>query len=96
MAHTDMPAPGAVRGPLPAKQVPQLCSIASEPPRGDGWMSEVKFDGYRMIATVDRGSAHLLTRNGHDWLHLLPSVAKAISQLPVQAAMLDGEMVAVR
>jgi hypothetical protein len=81
---------------LPAKQAPQLCSIRIAPPQGDGWLSEVKFDGYRMIATVDRGRARLLTRNGHDWTHLLPTVAKAISQLPVQAATLDGELVALR
>jgi len=64
--------------------------------KGDGWMSEVKFDGYRMIATVDRGRVRLLTRNGHDWTHLLPTIAKAVNQLPMQAAMLDGELVAVR
>src|SRR3954468_11199697 len=47
-------------------------------------------------SAVDRGRARLLNRNGHDWTHLLPTVTKAISQLPVEAAMLDGELVAVR
>ena len=90
------PAAGAVRGALPEKQEPQLCAIAEEPPDGAEWVSEIKFDGYRLIASVEEGRVRLLTRNGHDWAERMPAVAKAIAQLPVRTAMLDGELVSLR
>jgi bifunctional non-homologous end joining protein LigD len=90
------PAAGAIRGVLPEKQEPQLCAIAEEPPDGAEWVSEIKFDGYRLIASVEEGHVRLLTRNGHDWAERMPAVANAIAQLPVRTAMLDGELVSLR
>ena len=34
---------------------------------GDGWVHEVKYDGYRMHARIDGGDIKLLTRTGLDW-----------------------------
>ena len=90
------PATGAIRGNLPQAQAPQLCSLVTEPPEGKEWVSEVKFDGYRLLATVEDGKVRLLTRNGHDWAERMPAVRQTIGRLPVQAAMLDGELVALR
>ena len=90
------PAPGAVRGALPNTQAAQLCAIAEAPPEGAGWISEIKFDGYRMLVWIERGTARLVTRNGHDWTARLPSLAAAFARLDVQTALLDGEMVALR
>jgi bifunctional non-homologous end joining protein LigD len=87
---------GAVRGPLPEAQAPQLCLLVADPPEGAEWVSEIKFDGYRLLAAVQNGNVRLLTRNGHDWADRMPSVSRTIGRLPVQAAMLDGELVAVR
>ncbi len=90
------PAPGAVPGKLPAKPAPQLCQTAEDPPDGDDWISEVKFDGYRLIAVISNGDVRLLTRNGHDWADRLPSLAKAFARLPLHDAVIDGEMVSLR
>src|SRR6185437_7669205 len=89
------PAPGAKRGKLPATQSPQLCAIADDPPEGKDWISEIKFDGYRMLAWLDHGTVKLLTRNGHDWTGRLPAVAREVAKLPVDAALLDGELAAL-
>ncbi|MBV9654080.1 MAG: DNA ligase D [Acetobacteraceae bacterium] len=95
--HTEQPPiAGAVRAPLPEKQEPQLCAIAEEPPDGPEWLSEIKFDGYRLIASVEEGKVRLLTRNGHDWAERMPTLASAIARLPVKNAMLDGELVSLR
>jgi bifunctional non-homologous end joining protein LigD len=91
----DAPAPGAKRGKLPPTQTPQLCAIADEPPSGDNWVSEIKFDGYRLLAWIDHGKVRLVTRNGHDWTDRLPAVAKAVGKLNVETALLDGELVAL-
>jgi bifunctional non-homologous end joining protein LigD len=90
------PAIGAIRGKLPQAQAPQLCSLVGEPPEGDEWVSEIKFDGYRLLAAVEDGKVRLLTRNGHDWAERMPAVSQTIGRIPVQAAMLDGELVALR
>ncbi len=89
------PVPGAVRGKLPARQAPQLASVADEPPEQAGWLTEIKFDGYRLLAFVDSGQVRLLTRNGNDWTDRLPAVAKAMGRLKVDAALVDGELVAL-
>lgn len=94
-ATKDPPAPGARRGKLPASQAPQLCAIAEDPPEGDNWISEIKFDGYRLLAWHDHGKVRLVTRNGLDWTDRLPAVARAVARLDVEAALLDGELVAL-
>jgi bifunctional non-homologous end joining protein LigD len=92
----DAPAPGAKRGALPAAQAPQLASLVDSPPEEGGWISEVKFDGYRLIASIDGPKIRPLTRNGLDWTSRFPHIADALRTLGVGSAMLDGELVALR
>lgn len=74
---------------------PQLATLVAEPPVGEEWAFEVKYDGYRIEALVADGRARLLTRHGRDWTHRFPAVAKRLARLPVQSATLDGELVAL-
>lgn len=91
----DPPAPGARKARLSARQSPQLCAIAENPPGSDRWISEIKFDGYRLLAFIANGTAKLVTRGGHDWTDRLPSVAREVGKLNVRTALLDGELVAL-
>ncbi len=88
-ARSKARSPGA----LPGFIDPQLASSAAKPPAGESWVHEVKFDGYRLIARIDRGKAKLKTRSGLDWTDKFPSLKKALEALPVVTAMLDGEVV---
>lgn len=90
------PAAGAVPGPLPEDQRPQLATLVEEPPEGEEWLSEVKFDGYRLLARKHGGSVHLTTRNGLDWTQKLPELARSIARLKPDSLLLDGELVALR
>ena len=45
---------------------PQLTELVDAAPEGPGWLHEIKFDGYRMHARLDRGAVRLLTRTGLD------------------------------
>jgi bifunctional non-homologous end joining protein LigD len=78
---------------------PQLAVQAKSPPASDGWIHELKLDGYRIQARIDmegkgRASAvALLTRKGLDWTARMPQLAAVLSQLPVKTALLDGEAV---
>ena len=85
--------PGARKAPLARLRSPQLATLATSAPEGDAWLNEIKFDGYRLVAMIDSGTARLLTRYGKDWTEKFPSLRAALEQLPVRQAVLDGEVV---
>jgi ATP-dependent DNA ligase len=80
---------------LPQWIRPQLTQLVDEAPEGPEWLHEIKFDGYRMHARLDRGAARLLTRTGLDWTHKYPAIAAAVAVLPAAQAYLDGELCGV-
>ena len=88
---------GTPKEKMPSFLPPELAVSVSEPPEGDDWLHELKLDGYRIQIHIDRtGSsprARLLTRKGLDWTHRMKAVAQAAAELPVHAAILDGEVV---
>ena len=59
---------------LPGWIKPQLTKPVDQPPDGPEWLHEIKFDGYRMHARLDRGAIRLLTHTGLDWTHKYPQV----------------------
>jgi bifunctional non-homologous end joining protein LigD len=61
------PAPKAIRSPLPSVQSPQLCALVEHAPDDGDWVSEIKFDGYRLLVASEGHTVRLLTRKGHDW-----------------------------
>src|SRR5207249_1256565 len=86
-------APGARRAPMPRSIEPELATLVSDAPEGDGWIHEIKFDGYRFLAFLERGRARLVSRNGLDWTGRLPGLAAEIAALPAGRIVLDGELV---
>ena len=80
---------------LPAWVAPQLATLVAAAPAGGEWVHEIKLDGYRILARIERGRARLLTRNRLDWTDRFPAVAEAAAALPVKEALLDGEIVAL-
>jgi bifunctional non-homologous end joining protein LigD len=81
---------------LPGWTKPQLTRLVDQPPDGPEWLHEIKFDGYRMHARLDRGAVRLLTRTGLDWTSKYPAIAAAVAKLPARQAYLDGELCGVR
>ena len=86
---------GAKKSELPKFIQPQLATLVDSVPRGDEWLHEVKFDGYRILCRIDAGRISLLTREAQDWTSRFPSIADAAKELPVRQALLDGEVVAL-
>jgi bifunctional non-homologous end joining protein LigD len=66
----------------------QLATLVDEPPQGDEWLHEIKFDGYRLLGFVSGGAAALRTRNSKDWTGSFPSLVAAMEKLKVQDAVL--------
>ncbi|HZI42557.1 MAG TPA: non-homologous end-joining DNA ligase [Gemmatimonadaceae bacterium] len=71
---------------------PQLVDRAPRPPDGDNWLHEIKYDGYRLLASCERGTTRLYSRSGADWTARLPWIANAITSLG-HDVHLDGELV---
>jgi bifunctional non-homologous end joining protein LigD len=90
-AKTKTKASGGAR--LPDFVPPSLATLSEKAPSNDGWVHEVKFDGYRIQARLDHGKVRLLTRKGLDWAEKFPNVAEAVAQLPADTALIDGEII---
>lgn len=88
---TEHRTPRAVPAP-PDFIAPQLATRREHAPTGSDWVYEVKFDGYRMLARVDAGRVTIVSRNAQDWTARLPTLAAALSRLPLRNAWLDGEI----
>ncbi len=87
---------GARRAALPSGFKPQLATLVEAAPSPEGQLSEIKFDGYRMLARLQTGNARIVSRNGLDWTGKLPELAGALGMLDCADAWLDGEVVAVQ
>jgi bifunctional non-homologous end joining protein LigD len=86
-------ASNSAPSPMPDFFEPQLCRSVERPPQGEGWVHEIKFDGYRIQARVQGGVAILRTRKGLDWTARFAAIGRACAKLP--DAILDGEIVAL-
>ena len=70
---------------------PMLASLGDEPFDGKNWVFELKWDGYRAIAEVDKKKVKLYSRNGLSFNERYPTVADELAQLNLRA-VLDGEV----
>ncbi|HYO14470.1 MAG TPA: DNA ligase D [Thermoanaerobaculia bacterium] len=59
----------------------------------EGWVFELKYDGFRMVAAGGAGEARLSYRSGMDATRIFPEIAEAVAALPFQGVVLDGEAV---
>jgi bifunctional non-homologous end joining protein LigD len=78
--------PGFIR---PARPV-----LATKVPTGDGWIHELKHDGFRIVALKDGDEVRLWSRNGRNWSGDFLAITAAVMALPVTRIVLDGEAVA--
>src|SRR5436190_7563775 len=68
---------------------------ADAPPRGPGWVHEVKWDGFRAQAHLRNGKVTTYSRSGLDWTSEFDTVSEAVSMLKAKSAVLDGEVVVI-
>jgi bifunctional non-homologous end joining protein LigD len=79
---------------LPAFRKPQRAILAAKPPAGDGWIYELKYDGYRCLAAIAGREVKLYTRRGLNWTKQFGFVVPELRQLTKGSLLLDGEIVA--
>jgi DNA ligase D-like protein (predicted ligase) len=73
---------------------PMLLLRSPSLPDGDGWLREIKYDGYRAIAFKTSGKLQLRSRNDNDMVARYPVIAKALAKLP-DDTVVDGELAAL-
>lgn len=72
----------------------QLAKLVNQVPRGDDWIYEMKYDGYRIVAFVEGNQVRLVTRNGNDYQKRFYDIASSlINWAGGRSMVLDGEMV---
>jgi bifunctional non-homologous end joining protein LigD len=80
------------KNPFTAAKV-QLAKLVNTVPKGENWIYELKYDGYRVIAFVEGNRARLMTRNGNDYTTRFQPVSSSLIDWAAGRAMvLDGEM----
>lgn len=84
---------GARKGAMPSAIEPQLATLVEDVPRGEEWIHEIKYDGYRALCEIRGGEARVVTRHGKDWTDRFGPVAREAAGLPVRDAILDGEVI---
>src|SRR6267378_2975342 len=73
---------------------PMLATLADKPFDSTEWVYETKWDGFRLIAEVKRGSVRLFSRNGIEVTARYPAIAQALRPI-VEPCVIDGELVAL-
>src|SRR3954452_13550164 len=86
LARDRRQPPGFIRPALPV--------LSAVVPTGDGWLHELKHDGFRIIVHKDGDDVRLWSRNGRDWSVEFVAITAAVMALPFARIVLDGEAVA--
>ncbi len=85
---------GLTTSPFPHDIAPMLPTAVEDPFDREGWLFEVKWDGYRAIAEIEKGEVRLISRRNLPLNDHFPSIAKALQFLE-RDMVLDGEIAAL-
>jgi bifunctional non-homologous end joining protein LigD len=78
---------------MPGFIKPQLATLKAKDPKGDQWLHEIKFDGYRVQLHIANEAVNVFTRNGHDWTNGFKKVADDAFHISARPAIIDGKIV---
>jgi bifunctional non-homologous end joining protein LigD len=86
-------AEGAKPGRVRVADVKPMLATSGKPFSHPGWVFEIKYDGYRLLAGKENGAVILRSRNGHDFTAVFPEIAEVLAALPFGDFLIDGEVV---
>jgi bifunctional non-homologous end joining protein LigD len=87
------PAAIGVKAPYPGFIEPALATSIDKVPKGERWIHEIKFDGYRVQLHLANETVRVFTRRGNDWTKRFKKVADEPWHISAGSAILDGEIV---
>ena len=71
---------------------PCLPTRAKQAPTGEGWLHEIKHDGFRIIAVRRDRRVFLFTKQGYDWSKRYPLMVEALSGMRVSSIVLGDPL----
>jgi bifunctional non-homologous end joining protein LigD len=78
------------------RYAPMFATLEREVPRGEAWLHEVKWDGYRAICRIAGGETEMWSRQGNDLTGRFTSVAKELPKaVRTPDCVFDGEVCAL-
>ncbi|SFJ60410.1 DNA ligase D [Bradyrhizobium sp. Gha] len=84
---------GARKTAIPGYIEPCDPTLRERSPRGEGWVYEIKADGYRAQLHLDGANVAVYSRTGLDWTEQFSSIAASAHKLNAKDAIIDGEAV---
>ncbi len=78
----------------PVFRKPQLATLVDSVPSGNGWLHEIKFDGYRALVACAGDHVSIFTRTGQDWTEKFAPLVRHFQALNLPPCLIDGEIVA--
>jgi bifunctional non-homologous end joining protein LigD len=94
VAHKEVDLGDAPEAEMPRNVKPMLASPVSEAFDREGWLFEIKWDGYRAISEIEPGKIRLYSRTGQPFEQRYPEIVRSLAGLH-RTAVLDGELVVV-
>lgn len=82
------------RSKIPGGVKPMLATLVSEPFDDPDWTYEVKWDGYRTVAYINKGKVELSSRNNKSFTEKYYPIVTALEQWD-KSAVLDGEILVI-
>jgi bifunctional non-homologous end joining protein LigD len=80
---------------MPASIRPMLAISVEKPFDNPEWLFEIKWDGYRAVAFIEKNRVRLVSRNQNDLTAQYPEFQGLAKSVKAQRAILDGEIVAL-
>jgi bifunctional non-homologous end joining protein LigD len=82
-----------VKSPYPGFIEPALATSIDKVPKGERWIHEIKFDGYRVQLHLAHEAVTVYTRRGNNWTKRFKKVADEAWHISAGSAILNGEIV---
>jgi bifunctional non-homologous end joining protein LigD len=84
---------GARKSNFPRFILPCDPTLREHAPSGDGWLYEIKADGYRAQLHLQRDKATVYSRTGLDWTEAFSTIGAAANSFKPRELVIDGEAV---
>lgn len=82
--------------PVPCPIEPMLAKRADELPKGEGWIYEPKWDGFRCLVFRDGEEWALQSRDKKNLVRYFPELERPLTEQLPERVVLDGEIVIAR
>lgn len=90
----DLEAGGVKKGDIELSSLKVMLAETAPGPFSDpGWIFELKYDGYRLLAEKNEAAVRLRYRSGKDATRAFPEIVRSLAAWPYQRVLLDGEVV---